>query len=76
MARYFLIGVLLLCFSVPALAAKRYYDTHGYYHYGTSDRCKIVNIAPYYNKTTIRKGRRVYVTRSISPLNMAIICKD
>jgi hypothetical protein len=69
MARYFLVGVLVLCFASPAFAAKRYYNR------GASDQCRIVNIAPYYNKTTIRNGRRVYVTRSTDPLNMAIICK-
>ena len=69
MARYLFVGVLVLCFASPAFAAKRYYNRRA------SDQCKIVNIAPYYNKTTIRNGRRVYVTRSIDPVNMAIICK-
>ena len=69
MARYLFIGFLVLCFASPAFAAKRYYNR------GASDLCKIVNIAPYYNRTTIRNGRRVYVTRSIHPVNMAIICK-
>jgi hypothetical protein len=69
MARYLFVGFLVLCFASPAFAAKRYYNR------GASDLCKIVNIAPYYNRTTIRNGRRVYVTRSIDPVNMAIICK-
>ena len=69
MARYLLVGVLLLFIASPALAAKRYSNR------GAADRCKIVNIAPYYNTTTVRKGKRVYVTRSIAPVNMAIICK-
>jgi hypothetical protein len=69
MARYLFVGILVLCFASPAFAAKRYYNRRA------SDQCKIVNIAPYYNKTTIRNGRRVYVTRSIDPVNMAIICK-
>jgi hypothetical protein len=69
MARYLFVGILVLCFANPAFAAKRYYNR------GASDQCKIVNIAPYYNKTTIRNGRRVYITRSIDPVNMAIICK-
>ena len=45
------------------------------FNHGASDQCRIVNIAPYYNKTTIRNGRRVYITRSTDPVNMAIICK-
>jgi hypothetical protein len=69
MARYLLVGFLVLCSASPAFAAKRYYNR------GASDLCKIVNIAPYYNKTTIRNGKRVYVTRSVDPVNMAIICK-
>jgi hypothetical protein len=69
MARYLLIWILVACFASPAFAAKRYYSR------GAADQCKIVNIAPYYNTTTIRKGKRVYVTRSIAPVNMAIICK-
>jgi len=69
MAQYLFVGVLVLCFASSAFAAKRYYNR------GSSDQCRIVNIAPYYNKTTIRNGKRVYVTRSIDPVNMAIICK-
>ena len=69
MARYVLAAVLALCLSAPTLAAKRHYNG------APSERCKIVNIAPYYNKTTVRKGRRVYLTRSTAPVNMAIICK-
>jgi hypothetical protein len=70
MARYLLAAALVLCLSVSATAAKRHY-----YNRGAGDECRIVNIAPYYNKTTIRKGKRVYITRSTAPLNMAIICK-
>jgi hypothetical protein len=70
MARYLLAAALVLCLSVPATAAKRHYNSRG-----ASDQCRIVNIAPYYNKTTIRNGKRVYITRSTAPLNMAIICK-
>jgi hypothetical protein len=70
MARYLLAAALVLCLSVPAMAAKRHYNSRG-----ASDECRIVNIAPYYNKTTIRNGKRVYITRSTAPLNMAIICK-
>ena len=46
MARYLFVGILVLCFASPAFAAKRYYNR------GASDQCKIVNIAPYYNKTS------------------------
>jgi hypothetical protein len=70
MARYLLAAALVLCLSDPAMAAKRHYNSRG-----AGDQCRIVNIAPYYNKTTIRDGKRVYITRSTAPLNMAIICK-
>jgi hypothetical protein len=69
MARYLLVWFLVVGFASPVFAAKRYYNRWA------ADQCKIVNIAPYYNTTTIRKGKRVYVTRSIAPVNMAIICK-
>jgi hypothetical protein len=65
MARYILVAALVFGFSVPALAAKRAHD-----------QCKIVNIAPYYTQTRIRKGKRVYITREVAPRDMAIICKD
>jgi hypothetical protein len=69
MARIFLVVALVLSFSVPALAAKRYYNR------ASPDDCRIVNIAPSYTKTMIRKGKRVYLTRPTAAQNMAIICK-
>ena len=57
MAHILLVAALVVSFSVPALAAKRYYNR------GSPDDCRIVNIAPGYAKTTIRKGKRVYITR-------------
>jgi hypothetical protein len=65
MSRYFLVAALVAGFAVPAMAAKARQDY---------DRCKIVNIAPYYTKTTIRKGRRVFITRETAARDMAIIC--
>ena len=71
MSRYLLVAAVLVGFSVPAIAAK------GPHHVRRPhQQCKIVNVAPYYNKTTIRKGRRVYVTREIARQDMAIICRD
>ena len=49
MARYLFVGILVLCFASPAFAAKRYYNRRA------SDQCKIVNIAPYYNKDHRRR---------------------
>ena len=69
MAYILLVAALVLGFSVPALAAKRYYNRP------SPDDCRIVNIAPSYAKTTIRKGRRVYLTRPTAAQDMAIICK-
>lgn len=69
MAHLLLVAVLVVAFSTPALAAKRYYNR------GSPNDCKIVNVAPGLTKTTVRKGKRVYVTRSTAPVNMAIICK-
>ena len=57
MAHILLIVIFVVSFSVPALAAKRYYNR------GSPDDCRIVNIAPGYTKTKVRKGKRVYVTR-------------
>jgi hypothetical protein len=71
MSRYLLVAAVVVGFSVPAIAAKGYHPLRRGYH-----PCKIVNVAPYYNKTTIRKGRRVYVTREIARQDMAIICRD
>ncbi len=68
MARYLLIAALMIAVSAPALAAKG--------SRGAPDRCRIVNIAPHYTQTKIRKGKRVYVTREIARQDMAIICKD
>jgi hypothetical protein len=68
MARYLLIAALVIVVSAPAFAAKR--------SRGAPDRCRIVNIAPHYTQTTIRKGKRVYVTREIARQDMAIICKS
>ena len=68
MARYLLIAALMIAVSAPALAAKG--------SRGAPDRCRIVNIAPHYTQTKIRKGKRVYVTREIAQQDMAIICKD
>ena len=69
MTRYLIVIVLVGSFSLPALTANRQYD-----HASPGD-CRIVNIAPSYAQTTIRKGRRVYVTRPTSNVDMAIICK-
>ena len=69
MAHVFLVAALVFSFSVPALAAKRYSNR------ASPDDCRIVNIAPSYAKTTIRKGRRVYLTRPTAAQDMAIICK-
>ena len=69
MAHILLVAVFVVSFSVPALAAKRYYNR------GSPDDCRIVNIAQSYTKTTIRKGKRVYITRPTARQNMAIICK-
>ena len=69
MARFLLVAALVIGFSVPALAAKRTYNR------GSPDDCRIVNIAPSYAKTTIRKGKRVYITRPTASQDMAIICK-
>jgi hypothetical protein len=69
MARFLLIAALVVSFSVPALAAKRYYNR------GSPNDCRIVNFAPSYAKTAIRKGKRVYITRPTAQQDMAIICK-
>jgi hypothetical protein len=69
MPQFRLVAALVISFSVPALAAKRQYDR------SSPDDCRIVNIAPGYAQTTIRKGKRVYVTRPTSSVDMAIICK-
>ena len=69
MAHFLLVAALVVSFSVPALAAKRSYDR------GSPDQCRIVNVAPSYAKTTIRKGKRVYITRPTAQRDMAIICK-
>ena len=69
MAHFLLVASLAIVLSVPALAAKRAYNR------GSPDDCRIVNIAPSYAKTTIRKGKRVYITRPTAPVDMAIICK-
>jgi hypothetical protein len=70
MTRYLLVAALLVCFSIPASAAKRYYVDRE-----PNDRCKIVNIAPHYTRTTIRRGKRVYITREVAQRDMAIVCK-
>jgi hypothetical protein len=69
MTHYFLVATLVFCVSTPAFSAKRYYNR------ASPDDCRIVNIAPHYAKTTIRKGKRVYITRPTSTRDMAIICK-
>ena len=46
-----------------------------HYNRASPDDCRIVNIAPSYAKTTIRKGKRVYLTRPTAAQDMAIICK-
>jgi hypothetical protein len=69
MAHLLLVAVFVIAFSVPALAAKRYYNR------GSPNDCKIVNVAPGYAKTTVRRGKRVYVTRPTALVDMAIICK-
>jgi hypothetical protein len=69
MAHILLVAALTVSFAVPAVAAKRHYNR------GSPDDCRIVNIAPSYAKTTIRKGKRVYITRPTAAQDMAIICK-
>jgi hypothetical protein len=69
MAHLLLVAVLVVAISVPALAAKRSYNR------ASPNDCRIVNFAPTYTKTTIRNGRRVYITRPIDRQEMAIICK-
>jgi hypothetical protein len=68
MSRYLLVAALVVGLSDPAMAAKRYYAAREPY-----DGCKIVNIAPHYTQTTIRRGKRVYVTREVAKQDMAII---
>ena len=68
MAHFLLVAALVIGFSVPALAAKRTYNR------GSPDDCRIVNFAPTYTQTTIRKGKRVYITKPIDRQEMAIIC--
>jgi hypothetical protein len=70
MPRYLLLAALVVGFSGPAPAAKRYYNVRG-----ADDQCKIVNVAPYYTQTRIRRGKRVYITRELAKRDMAIICK-
>ena len=69
MAHFLLVAALVIFVSVPALAAKRPYNR------GSPNDCRIVNIAPTYTQTTVRKGKRVYITRPIDRQDMAIICK-
>ena len=69
MTRYIIVIVVVGSFSLPAIAAKRQYDR------ASPDDCRIVNIAPSYAQTTIRKGKRVFITRPTSNADMAIICK-
>jgi hypothetical protein len=68
MLRGCLITVVLVGLSASAFAAKRYDRS-------SPDDCKIVNFAPNYAKTTIRNGKRVYITRPTTSRDMAIICK-
>lgn len=63
-----LIATLLVGVSTTALAAKRYDRS-------SPDDCKIVNFAPNYTQTAIRKGKRVFITRPTTSRDMAIICK-
>ena len=69
MTHILLVAALLVSFSTSALAAKRYYNR------ASPDDCRIVNIAPSYAKTTIRKGKRVFITKPTAAQDMAIICK-
>jgi len=70
MTRYLLVAALLFGFSAPASAVTRYHVTRE-----PNERCKIVNVAPYYTRTTIRRGKRVYITREVAQRDMAIICQ-
>ena len=54
MTHILIVAALVVSFSISAFAAKRYYNR------ASPDDCRIVNIAPSYAKTTIRKGKRVY----------------
>jgi hypothetical protein len=69
MLNVFLIAVFVVGLSGSAYAAKRSYNR------ASPDDCKIVNFAPSYAKTTIRKGKRVYITKPTATQDMAIICK-
>jgi len=69
MTRYLIVIVLVCSSSLPALAANRQYDP------ASPDDCRIVNIAPSYAQTTVRKGKRVFITRPTANVDMAIICK-
>jgi hypothetical protein len=69
MTHILLVAALLVSFSTSALAAKRYYNR------ASPDDCRIVNFAPGYAKTTIRKGKRVYITKPTAAQDMAIVCK-
>jgi hypothetical protein len=71
MFRYLLVTALMAAISVPAMAAKRHY-----YNGRGPNQCRIVNVAPHYTQTIVRKGGRVYVTRELARQDMAIICKD
>jgi hypothetical protein len=64
MSRYFLVAALVVGFAVPAMAAKARRDY---------DRCKIVNVAPHYAQTRIRRGKRAFI-REVARRDMAIIC--
>ena len=65
MAQYIVVVALVIGLTIPAMAAD---------HRGLYRGCRIVNIAPHYTQTTIRKGKRVYVTREVAKQDMAIIC--
>ena len=65
MGQYIVVVALVIGLTIPAMAAD---------HRGLYRGCRIVNIAPHYTQTTIRKGKRVYVTREVAKQDMAIIC--
>ena len=69
MVRYLLAAALVVSSSAPVPATKRYYDR------SAPGDCRIVNVTPGYAKTTIRKGKRVYITKPTATRDMAIICK-
>ena len=66
MTRYLIVIVLVGSFSLPA--APPVANT-------IVLLLTTLNVAPSYAQTTVRKGKRVFVTRPTANVDMAIICK-